>query len=52
MLKYRKFCTNLCKNFFTVRAVEHWNSLPGEVVEFPPLETFKSCLDTYLCNLV
>jgi len=35
-LEHRKFYTNMRKNFFTVRATEHWNRLPREVVE-PPL---------------
>ena len=47
-LKRRKFCTNVCKNFFTVRVMEHWNRLPRAVVDSPSLEIFK----TYLCNLV
>ena len=51
-LKHRKFSTNVPKNFFTVRVTEHWNRLPREVVESPPLETFKNCLDAYHCNLV
>ena len=25
---HRKFCTNMWKNFFTVRMMEHWNSVP------------------------
>ena len=49
-LKYRKFCTNMRKNFFTVRVVEHWDRLPREVVE-SPMEMFKIHLDAYLCNL-
>ena len=49
-LKHRKFCTNVHKNFFMVRAMEHWNRLPREAVE--SLETFKTRLDAYLCNLV
>ena len=32
-LKHRKFCTNMRKNFFTVRVMKHWNRLPREVVE-------------------
>ena len=40
------------RNFFTVRVTEHWNRLPREVVQLPSLETFKTRLDTYLCNLL
>ena len=31
--EHRKFCTNMWKNFFTVRVIEHWIRLPREVVE-------------------
>ena len=51
-LKHRKFCTNVRKNFFTVRVMKHWSRLPREVVESPSLEMFKTHLDAYLCNLV
>ena len=40
------------RNFFTVRVTEHWNRLPRGVVESPSLQTFKSRLDTFLCNLI
>ncbi len=39
--EHRKFHTNMQKNFFTVRVMEHWNRLPREVVESPPMEIFK-----------
>ena len=32
-LKHRKFHTNVRKNFFAVRVMEHWHRLPREVVE-------------------
>ncbi|PKU36111.1 hypothetical protein llap_13587 [Limosa lapponica baueri] len=35
-----------------VRVVEHWNKLPREVVESPSVETFKTRLDKFLCNLL
>ena len=51
-LEHRKFRTDMRKNFFTVRVMEHWNRLPREVVESPSLEIFKACLDTYLDSLL
>ena len=51
-LGHRKFCTNTRKNFFTVRVTEHWNRLPRDVEESPPMEIFKICLDTYLCDVL
>ena len=37
-LKQRKFQLKMRKNFFTLRAMEHWNRLPREAVESPSLE--------------
>ena len=51
-LKHRKFCTNVHKNFFTVRAMKHWNRLPRAVVQSASLEKFKIHLDAYPCNPV
>ena len=50
-LEQRKFYTNMRKNF-TVRITEHWNRLPREIVESPSTEIFKTCLDTYPCDLL
>jgi len=51
-LKHRKFRLNMRKNLFPLRVTEHWNRLPRGAVESPSLETFKTCLDTVLCNLL
>ena len=40
------------KNFFTERAIKHWNRLPREVVESPSLEVFKRHVDVAFRDLV
>jgi len=40
------------KSFFTLRVVEHWNTLPREVVGSPSVEIFKTHLDKVLCSLL
>ena len=50
--RHRTFHMNMGKSFFTVRVTEHRSRLPGEVVESPSLEIFKSHLDTFLGNLL
>ncbi|PKU39875.1 hypothetical protein llap_9821 [Limosa lapponica baueri] len=51
-LEYKKFHLNMRRKFFTLRVAEPWKRLPRKVVESPSLETFKTCLDTFLCNLL
>ena len=51
-LEHRKFCTNMQKNFFMVRVMEHWNMLPKEVMESLFVQIFMTCLDAYLCDLL
>ncbi|KAA0194536.1 hypothetical protein HAZT_HAZT004540 [Hyalella azteca] len=38
-------------NFFSVRVVNVWNSLPELVVSAPSVNSFKSCLDAHWSNL-
>ena len=40
------------RKFFTQRVVMHWNRLPKEAVDAPPLEAFKARLDVALGSLV
>ncbi|KFQ77793.1 hypothetical protein N337_09766, partial [Phoenicopterus ruber ruber] len=40
------------KKFFPMRVVRHWNMLPREAVDAPPLEVFKARLDGALSTLV
>jgi len=51
-LEHRKFHTDMCKNCFTVWLTEHQSRMPGEIVKSPFIETFKTCLDAYLCDLL
>ena len=51
-LKHRKFPMNLRKKIFILRVTEHWHRLPGEAVESPSLEIFKTHLDAILCDLL
>jgi len=47
-----KLPENEAHNLFPLRVTEHWNRLPGEVVESPSLEIFKTRLNKVLCSLL
>ena len=49
--EHRKLHANMRNNFFTVTVTEHWDKLPRDVVK-SPLETFKTFLEDFLCNLL
>ena len=51
-LEHRRFHINKRKKFFTVRITKHWSRLPRDVAGFPSLETFKTCMDVFLCDLI
>ena len=47
-----RFRLDIRKHFFTERVVEHWNRLPGEVVNAPRLSVFKRHLDNAPNNML
>ena len=40
---------NLRKEFFAIRVIDKWNSLPGHVVESQSTNMFKTALEKFLC---
>lgn len=44
-LQKGRFRLDMGRNFFTEKAVKHWNGLPREVAELPSLEMLKKQLD-------
>ena len=51
-LRQGRFRFDMRRNFFTQRVTMHWNRLPKEAVDPPPLEAFKARLDVALGSLV
>lgn len=51
-MRQGKFKLDIRKNFYTERVIKDWDRLPGEVVESPSLDVFKSHLDMVLRDTV
>ena len=48
----RKALHNICRNSFSHRVVDIWNSLPEEVISAPSVKAFEARLDKHWSNLV
>lgn len=44
-LQQEKFILDMRRNFFSKRAVKHWNRILREAVDLPSLEMLKSYID-------
>ena len=49
-LTVKRSRTKLRQSFFSRRVVGHWNSLPGNVVNAPSLDSFKAKIDKYFTD--
>ena len=45
-----RFNRDIRKNFFTVRAVDQWNSLPSNIKSSPTINQFKEAYDKFILN--
>ena len=47
-LVVKRFNTNVSSNYFTNKVINHWNSLPADVVVADSINSFKNRLDKHL----
>ena len=50
LIKPSHWRTSLKGNWFAIRCIDPWNSLPNEVVSAPSIATFKKRYDLYVAK--
>ena len=50
LIKPSHWRTSLKGNWFVIRCINPWNSLPNEVVSAPSIATFKKRYDLYIAQ--